>query len=76
MTKVRDALNPGGRVVFVEYRKQDPEIPIKEAHKMSVDQLKKEMKAIGLVHLRTVESLPWQHIVIFEKLKDKLPGVQ
>jgi hypothetical protein len=43
---------------------------------MSVDQLKKEMKVIGLVHLRTVESLPWQHIVIFEKLKDQLPGVQ
>jgi SAM-dependent methyltransferase len=69
MTKVRDALKPGGRVVFVEYRKEDPQIPIKEVHKMCVDQLKKEMKVIGLVHLRTVESLPWQHIVIFEKPK-------
>lgn len=76
MTKVRHALKPGGRVVFVEYRKEDPQIPIKEVHKMSVDQLKKEMNVIGLVHLRTVESLPWQHIVIFEKLKDQLPGVQ
>jgi SAM-dependent methyltransferase len=56
MTKVRDALKPGGRVVFVEYRKEDPQIPIKEVHKMSVDQLKKEMKVIGLVHLRTVEA--------------------
>jgi ubiquinone/menaquinone biosynthesis C-methylase UbiE len=67
MTKVREALKPGGRVVFVEYRKEDPRVPIKEVHKMSVDQLKKEMTAVGLAHVRTVESLPSQHIVIFEK---------
>ena len=67
MTKVREALKPGGRVVFVEYRKEDPLVPIKEVHKMSVDQLKKEMKAEGLIPVRTVETLPSQHIVIFEK---------
>jgi len=66
MTKLREALKPGGWVVFVEYRKEDPKIPIKEVHKMSVDQLKKEMKAVGLTHVRTVERLPSQHIVIFE----------
>jgi hypothetical protein len=54
-------------VVFVEYRKEDPKVPIKEVHKMSVDQLRKEMKAVGLRHVRTVESLPSQHIVIFAK---------
>ena len=67
MTKVREALKPGGRVVFVEYRKEDPRVPIKEVHKMSVEQLTKEMKVVGLAHVRTVESLPSQHIVIFEK---------
>ena len=67
MTKIRDALNPGGRVVFVEYRKEDPRVPIKEVHKMSVDQLTKEMKAIRLTRIKTVETLPSQHIVIFEK---------
>lgn len=67
MTKVREALKPSGRVVFVEYRKEDPEVPIKEVHKMSVAQLDKEMNAVGLVHVRTVETLPLQHIVIFEK---------
>ncbi len=67
MTKVREELKPGGRVVFVEYRKEDPRVPIKEVHKMSVEQLTKEMKAVGLVHVRTVETLPSQHIVIFEK---------
>ncbi|HEV2494142.1 MAG TPA: class I SAM-dependent methyltransferase [Terriglobia bacterium] len=67
MTKVRQALKPGGRVVFVEYRKEDPRVPIKEVHKMSVEQLEKEMSVVGLAHLRTVETLPLQHIVIFDK---------
>jgi ubiquinone/menaquinone biosynthesis C-methylase UbiE len=67
MTKVREALKAGGRVVFVEYRKEDPAVRIKEVHKMSVEQLEREMNAVGLVHVRTVETLPLQHIVIFEK---------
>src|SRR2546426_11170643 len=67
MTKVRKALKPGGRVAFVEYRKEDPRVAIKEVHKMSVEQLEKEMRVVGLAHLRTVETLPSQHIVIFEK---------
>jgi ubiquinone/menaquinone biosynthesis C-methylase UbiE len=67
MTRVRESLKPGGRVVFVEYRKEDPAIPIKEVHKMSIKQLEKEMNAVGLVRVRTVETLPLQHILIFEK---------
>ena len=67
MTKVRESLKPGGRVVFVEYRQEDPAVRIKEVHKMSVKQLEREMSAVGLVRVRTVETLPMQHIVIFEK---------
>jgi precorrin-6B methylase 2 len=67
MTKVCKALKPGGRVVFVEYRKEDPRVPIKEVHKMSVEQVEKEMRVVGLVHMRTLETLPSQHIVIFER---------
>jgi precorrin-6B methylase 2 len=67
MTRVREALKPGGRVVFVEYRKEDPRVPIKEVHKMSVAQLAKEMQAVGLAQVRRVETLPSQHIVIFAK---------
>jgi ubiquinone/menaquinone biosynthesis C-methylase UbiE len=67
MTKIREALKPGGRVVFVEYRKEDPRVRIKEVHKMSVEQLKKEMNVIGLEHAETIETLPSQHIVIFRK---------
>jgi ubiquinone/menaquinone biosynthesis C-methylase UbiE len=65
MTKIREALKPGGRVVFVEYRKEDPDVPIKEVHKMSVGQVKREMKAVGLAHEQTLETLPLQHILIF-----------
>jgi ubiquinone/menaquinone biosynthesis C-methylase UbiE len=67
MSKIREALKPGGRVVFVEYRKEDPGVPIKEVHKMSVEQIEKEMNAVGLAHVQTVETLPWHHIVIFRK---------
>jgi precorrin-6B methylase 2 len=67
MTKVREALKPDGRVVFVEYRKEDPDVPIKQVHKMSVEQLEKEMQVIGLAHVQTLETLPSQHIVIFKK---------
>ena len=67
MTKVRESLKPKGRVAFVEYRKEDPAVRIKEVHKMSVRQLENEMSAVGLVRVRTVETLPLQHIVIFEK---------
>jgi precorrin-6B methylase 2 len=67
MTKVREALKPDGRVVFVEYRKEDPVVPIKQVHKMSVEQLEKEMQVIGLAHVQTLETLPSQHIVIFKK---------
>jgi precorrin-6B methylase 2 len=67
MERVRESLKPKGRVVFVEYRKEDPAVQILEVHKMSVRQLEKEMNAVGFVRVRTIETLPLQHIVIFEK---------
>ncbi len=70
MSAIRKALKPGGRMVFVEYRKEDPKVPIKEIHKMSIEQLKKEMAVVGLVHQKTVDTLPRQHIAIFEKPKN------
>jgi ubiquinone/menaquinone biosynthesis C-methylase UbiE len=61
-------LKPGGRLVFVEYRKEDPKVPIKEVHKMSEEQVKKEMSAHPeLVHAETLTILPRQHIIIFRK---------
>ncbi|HEV3029111.1 MAG TPA: methyltransferase domain-containing protein [Planctomycetota bacterium] len=69
MTAIRKALKPGGRVVFIEYRKEDPKVPIKEVHKMSIEQLQKEMAVVGLDHVKTVDTLPRQHIAIFGKPK-------
>lgn len=69
MRKVVAALKPGGRVVFVEYRKEDPAVPIKELHKMALAQLDAEMGAVGLARIRTVETLPMQHIAIYAPTK-------
>ena len=61
------ALKPGGRIAYVEYRLEDPRVPIKTAHKMSEAQVRKEGAAHALVWERTASTLPWQHVVIFRK---------
>lgn len=64
------ALKPGGRVVLVEYRGEDPAVPIKPLHKMSEAQIRREMKALPLAWDRTSVRLPMQHIVVFRKRSD------
>lgn len=61
------ALKPGGRLVFVEFRKEDENVPILQVHKMTKKQVLREMEPHPLRHLRTIEALPWQHVIIFEK---------
>ena len=61
------SLKPEGRIVFVEYRGEDPAVPIKPRHKMSVAQIEREAAAAGLIRRETIETLPWQHIVVFGK---------
>jgi SAM-dependent methyltransferase len=65
------ALKPGGRLVFVEYRLEDKDVPIKLVHKMSQKQVAKEMAPHPLRYVKTLDGLPWQHIIIFEKKADK-----
>lgn len=65
------ALKPGGRLVFVEFRLEDANVPIKLVHKMSEKQVIKEMEPHPLKHVETNGVLPWQHIVIFEKKADR-----
>ena len=67
MESVVRALKPGGRVVFVEYRAEDPRVPIKPAHKMTEAQVRKEAAQHALVYERTATTLPWQHVVVFRK---------
>ena len=64
------ALKPGGRLVFVEFRLEDPKVPIKLVHKMTQKQVLKEMAAHPLRYVRTLDHLPWQHVIIFERKKD------
>jgi len=61
------ALKPGGRLVFVEYRKEDPDVPIKLVHKMTVQQVRKEMSIFPIRWVETIDILPRQHIIIFRK---------
>ena len=61
------ALKPGGRVVFVEYRGEDPGVPIKPLHKMAEAQVRKEMLLQPLEWIETSEILPRQHVIIFRK---------
>jgi ubiquinone/menaquinone biosynthesis C-methylase UbiE len=64
-------LAPGGRLVFVEFRLEDPKVPIKLVHKMSKKQVLKEMEPHPVRHLETLDSFPWQHVIIFEKVAQK-----
>ena len=64
-----EALRPGGRIVLVEYRKEDPRIPIKEIHKMTEMQVKAELgrPEFGLEWVETHDDLPRQHVIVFRK---------
>jgi protein-L-isoaspartate O-methyltransferase len=62
-------LKPGGRLVFVEFRREDPKVPIKLVHKMSEAQVRKEMAVQPLEWSETSEVLPRQHIIVFKKIR-------
>ena len=64
---IRAALKPGGRLVLLEYRKEDPEVPIRFEHKMSIAEAKMELEAEGFTLSRVDARLPRQHILIFAK---------
>lgn len=68
MSQVVTALKPHGRVVLVEYRREDPLVLIKKLHKMSDRQVRQEMAAVGLTWQATAEFLPQQHVFFFEKV--------
>ena len=67
------SLKPGGRIAWVEYRKEDSSVPIKLVHKMTEAQVKKEasLPEFGLKFVETIRVLPWQHIVVFERKAGK-----
>ena len=68
------ALKPNGRLVFVEYRKEDPMVLIKLVHKMTEKQVRKEMEPHPLQWVQTLDVLPTQHIIIFKKKSEPTGG--
>ena len=68
LDKIRESLKPDGRLVLLEYRKEDPAVPIRIEHKMSVAEVKTEVEAQGYKLDQVIEKLPRQHIIIFRKV--------
>jgi len=67
ISKIRDSLKKDGRMVLVEYRGEDPTVPIRSVHKMTTAQVLTEILPMGFQLKKKLEFLPWQHIFIFKK---------
>jgi len=67
LREMRKALKPDGRLVLIEYRKEDPSIPIRPEHKMSAQEVKAEVEAEGYQLVETSKTLPRQSIFFFKK---------
>ena len=75
LTAMRKSLKPAGRVVLLEFREEDPKVPIKPLHKMSKKQVNKELTANKFKLFREFDGLPWQHMMFFGRNDGKaLPG--
>jgi ubiquinone/menaquinone biosynthesis C-methylase UbiE len=66
LQRLKPVFKPGGRLVLVEFRKEDPKVPILAAHKMSVAEVKMELEAEGFVLDKVIDVLPWQHILVLK----------
>ena len=66
LQRLKAAFKPNGRLVLLEFRKEDPKIPILEVHKMSVAEVDQEMKAEGYAIDKVIEGLPWQHLIVIK----------
>ena len=67
LNRLREAIKPGGRLVLLEYRAEDPDIPILREHKMTKAQVKLEIEHEGFKQSRVFDDLPWQHLFVFTR---------
>ena len=67
LDRIRESLKPGGRLVLLEYRGEDPKVPIRPEHKMTVKQVRAEVEPEGYRFEQSIEVLPQQHIIIFRR---------
>ena len=65
LRSLKRALKPGGRLVLIEFRKEDRRVPIREEHKMTVREARTELEAEGYKFQEVIDVLPWQHILVF-----------
>ena len=72
LAAMKKSLKPGGQIVLVEFRAEDPNVPIKPEHKMSKEQINKEMQANGWKLSRSFDDLPWQHMMWFAPTEETL----
>jgi len=68
LQRIRTALKADGRLVLLEYRAEDPNVPILPDHKMTKAQVKQELEHEGFKQSRVYDDLPWQHLFIFTKM--------
>ena len=76
LAAMRKALKPSGVVALVEFRMEDPNVPIKLLHKMSKAQIMKEWPANGFKLVREFERLPWQHMMFFARDDSPLEKIE
>lgn len=74
--EIRKSLKPGGRVALVEFREEDPEVPINPLHKMSQKQVVKEYEGNGFQLVGQYDELPWQHVFFFARDDSSLKAIQ
>jgi ubiquinone/menaquinone biosynthesis C-methylase UbiE len=67
LQRIREALKKGGRLALIEYRAEDPDVPIRPEHKMTKAQVKLEVEHEGFVQQRVYDDLPRQHLIVFTK---------
>ena len=67
LAAMRKSLKPDGRMVLVEFRTEDPKVPIKPLHKMSKAQIMKEIPPNGFKLVEQFDKLPWQHVMFFQR---------
>ena len=67
LQRMKTALKPGGRLVLLEYRGEDRDVPIRPEHKMTKAQVKLEVEHEGFKQQRVYDDLPWQHLIVFTR---------
>lgn len=68
MLNLLKSMKKGGKVILLEFKAEDDDVPIKPLHKTSEKQIRKELESVGLKFVENKQLLPWQHFLVFEKI--------